>query len=842
MPRPEASSGRDDASGGARLGTTADVGVPTRAAGVTLIGEIAGSGYRTAPALVRRADGQMIQLTPLLYLVLEAIDGQRAPDEIAKTVSAAYGRSVSARNIETLVDEKLRPLGVVRLADGSEPQVQKSSPLLALRFKYAVTDPRRTQQLTRPFALLFRPLPVVLLVGAFLYTSWWLLFEKGLASATHEAFHQPGLLLLIFAVTVLSAGFHEFGHASAARYGGSTPGTMGMGFYLFWPAFYTDVTDSYRLGRGGRIRTDLGGLYFNAIVAVGIVVVSLATGYDALLLVVATQILQMLRQLMPAVRFDGYHLLADLTGVPDLYHRIRPTLTSLLPWRWRDSEARALKPWARAIVTVWCLTVVPLMFAVMAMMVVALPRLLATAWVSAQEQWAMLASGWGEGDLVEVLARALAIFALVLPILGLSLLLWRFVSATVRSVWRRSAGKPVQRAAAVLTGAALIGALAWAWWPGDDRYRPITPDERGTLTDLVSFSEDQAPPPQEGGPIEEGFLSRAQTAWPADAPLPTRDKPSLAMVMVPRTSDSQLDVHVPVSAPRTSTTTSQPDGTPTPSSSIPSSAQTPAPSTFPAWVFPFDIPLPPEAGDNQALAVNTTDDTITYDIAFALVWVENPSDPVLNTNEAYAFASCARCAAVAVAFQVVLVVGEADVVVPQNLAGALNYNCVQCLTYALATQLVVTLDGPLSDAGLAELNELWAEIAEFARSIADYPLAELRDKLTAFEQQILDIIAREGGMSTPMPSTPTAPDSTSDGQGPSADDDTASAQAPAVTTQVAPDSPPSATATSDPIPEPTSTMAEPTPTEEPAPETTSPSPTPTSTSTSATPTTTSPSP
>ena len=43
---------------------------------------------------------------------------------------------------------------------------------------------------------------------------------------------------------------------------------MGAGMYLVWPAFYTDVTDTYRLGRGGRVRTDLGGLYFNAIVAV----------------------------------------------------------------------------------------------------------------------------------------------------------------------------------------------------------------------------------------------------------------------------------------------------------------------------------------------------------------------------------------------------------------------------------------------------------------------------------------------------------------------------------------------------------------------------------------------
>ena len=116
---------------------------------------------------------------------------------------------------------------------------------------------------------------------------------------------------------------------------------MGVGLYLVWPAFYTDVTDSYRLGRGGRVRTDLGGLYFNAIVArASTFGVWWVTGWDALLLIVATQMLQMVRQLAPLVRFDGYHVLADLTGVPDLYQRIRPTLLGLLPGRRRQPEAR----------------------------------------------------------------------------------------------------------------------------------------------------------------------------------------------------------------------------------------------------------------------------------------------------------------------------------------------------------------------------------------------------------------------------------------------------------------------------------------------------------------------
>ena len=111
----------------------------------------------------------------------------------------------------------------------------------------------------------------------------------------------------------------------------------------------------------GRLRTDLGGLYFNAIVAVGIVRRLVGTGCDALLLVIATQILQMLRQLTPLVRFDGYHVLADLTGVPDLYapDQADPVPDCCRDWRETgEPGAQAVGPGRR---DPWVLIVVPLL-------------------------------------------------------------------------------------------------------------------------------------------------------------------------------------------------------------------------------------------------------------------------------------------------------------------------------------------------------------------------------------------------------------------------------------------------------------------------------------------------
>src|SRR5690349_19085251 len=259
----------DGPAAGSTPGAPATTGAPARADGVQLLGEQPGSGYRVAPALVQRSDGQVLQLTPLLYAVLAAVDGARSFDEIAAVVSKAVQRDVRGDDIETLVDKQLRPLGLMQLADGSQPDVRKANPLLALRFRYVVSDPDRTRRLTRPFAVLFNPVLVVLGTLAFAAVAYWVLFYKGLASAAHEAFASPGMLLAVFAITVVSAGFHEFGHAAALRRGGGTPGAMGAGLYLVWPAFYTDVTDSYRLGRGARLRTDLGGLYFHALVALG---------------------------------------------------------------------------------------------------------------------------------------------------------------------------------------------------------------------------------------------------------------------------------------------------------------------------------------------------------------------------------------------------------------------------------------------------------------------------------------------------------------------------------------------------------------------------------------------
>ncbi|WP_323791729.1 hypothetical protein [Nocardioides sp.] len=787
-------------------GSTTDPGgvaPPARADGIVLIGEMKGSGYRVPPALVRRADGQTAQLTPLLYATLEAMDGQRSYDEIAAVVAQASGKPVSPDNARELVS-KLRPIGLAVREDGAQPEVKRSNPLLGLRFKVAVTDEEKTRRITAPFAALFALGVVIPIMLVFAWITWWVLFDKGLASATHEAFARPGLLLTVLAITVLSAGFHEFGHAAAARRGGATPGVMGAGLYLVWPAFYTDVTDSYRLGRAGRLRTDLGGLYFNAIVAVATAGVWWLTRYDAILLLIATQILQMLRQLLPFVRFDGYHVLADLTGVPDLFHRIGPTLRSLIPWRPTEPQAKDLKPWARAVVTIWVLTVIPVLLGVMVMMILALPRIVGTAWASAGAQQDQMAVAFGEGDLISVMARALSMVIVVLPIAAFTYILVRLSRQVGGGIWRKTEGKPLRRGLAGLTVLALIAGLVLAWWPSETRYRPIQAYEGGTVTDFFPVSST--------GDFRVGSQGAGTVMWPDGTDLPTRAKPQLATVLVPTGSTGP--------AAATALDAEQGDTVPEPGDVEVAGSDT--------WIFPFDEPLAPDEGDNQALAANTTDDTASYSVAFALVWADG-AEPLQNTNEAYAAASCENCAAVAVAFQVVLVVGEANAVAPQNISVAVNYDCTSCLTYSLAVQLFVTLDGPLSHEATASIETLWNEINTYGANIGQVPLDEIQGQLTQYEQQILGIIEEDQGPLTDEEPTesPTPSDGSSPTESPTSTPSESPSQSPtgSPTPTGSPSTSPTPTPTTSPTPSPT-TSPTPTPTTSPSP-TATPTPTPT---------------
>ena len=441
---------------------------PRLAEGVELLGEYKNSAYSQPPSLVRRADGQVIQMSPLLYQVACRIDGSRDPETIAALVSTDLGRSLDAGQVRYLITAKLLPLGVVA-AGGVPRALPKANPLFSLRARGTLL-PERIVNLVGAFLRpLFQWPVVVAVVVSVAAVDWWLFAVHGLGGGISQVLRDPVDLLVVLGLSLVSALFHECGHATGCRYGGARPGVIGVGIYLVWPSFFTNVTDSYRLSRAG-LRTDLGGLYFNLVFMLALAGIYMATSSQVLLLVIAVTHLEMLEQLPPFVRFDGYYILSDLVGVPDLFARVVPIVKSALPGGRRDPRVAGLRRSARIAVTGWVLCVIPLLLFSMGYLMLYLPGVDRALWRSARMQAHLISAAVIGHDYAAAAVDAIGAVLVILPGAG-SLYIAARLARQVATLGRRwSARRPARRLLAAAAGLAVMAALA-AFWTVQGQFR-----------------------------------------------------------------------------------------------------------------------------------------------------------------------------------------------------------------------------------------------------------------------------------------------------------------------------------------------------------------------------------
>ncbi|MER6079383.1 hypothetical protein [Streptomyces sp. NPDC001833] len=582
--------------------------VPRLSAGLQLHGEYQGSGFTEPKYIARRGDGQVVQLSRLLYLVASSVDGVRDAEAIAHRVSARFGREVSGENIRYLVEKKLEPLGVT-VPEGQEDdevEAPRSDLLLALKGHRVIFNERRTAKIARSLAWLHRPAVVALVLGSAVAMDVWLFGFFGAIEPVLQVLDQPVLILVVFVLTVASLVFHEFGHASACRYGGARPGCIGCGLFLIWPSMYTDVTDVYRIGRGGRLRTDLGGVYFNVVFMLAMAGAYFATGAQFFLAAVYLGHFEIMEQLMPAVRLDGYYILGDLAGVPDLYGKIKPILLGLVPGPRGDrarEEVAGLKKSARAIVATWVLTMVPLIIGELGYALWNLPRILTTMTRSLTEQLLGTGGAFVHGQVVEGLVGTIGCVMLLCPMAGVVYLSVKIGGRIFRAAQRSTAGRPKLRLAICALALAGLTGLSYAWMSGVTpkplpKQPPIAPIlQPGVPTEEPPPARQASTPDRPadsgapsdtvpGGPSGSAGASAGPSAGETSRGASASASPSASVPGSPgkggptrsQAPASGGPVTEPVSSPPESVPASP---TPTPSESVPVSP-TPSPSPPPA--------------------------------------------------------------------------------------------------------------------------------------------------------------------------------------------------------------------------------------------------------------------
>jgi hypothetical protein len=434
---------------------------------VCLVGEIQGTGFTDPQWLIQR-DSQFIQLSEVLYRVVEQADGRHTLDEIAAGVTQTTNWMMNADDVRLLIQTKLMPLGLVGGADGSvmSPSDHRSRSLLQVNMRRTILGPRILDLIARILQVLYAPPILIPIVLAATIAYGWLYFSHGMGRVLDAFIYAPWLVLLLLPLALTSGLFHEFGHAAALRYGGGQARGLGMGFYLIYPTFYTDTSDAYRLGRWARVRTDLGGFYFDLIFALGIIALHWVSGQELLLVVVMMISWNILYQCLPFVRLDGYWALADLTGIPDLFSQIELLLRPAVPTSDRTGTILPnLKPWVKLIFIAYTILTLPALACLGLLLVAFVPRHAITVWDSLLNQTRQLSSAQSTGDFLAMATAVAQILILVIFVLGFAYVVSRLSRGAIQTVWDWSKPTPRRRIAGALISATILAFVGWLWAP-----------------------------------------------------------------------------------------------------------------------------------------------------------------------------------------------------------------------------------------------------------------------------------------------------------------------------------------------------------------------------------------
>ena len=163
---------------------------------------------------------------------------------------------------------------------------------------------------------------IIGLAGVYLVSRQW---DTFMATVLHF-FTPRGFVLYVLCLAVVKV-FHELGHAYTATRYGCRVSTMGIAMIVMVPMLYSDTSDAWKLtSRRQRAAIGAAGMVVEcSLAALAIFAWNFLDEGVArsLVFIVATTsvIVGLGINLSPFMRFDGYYVLSDLLGIPNLHDR-----------------------------------------------------------------------------------------------------------------------------------------------------------------------------------------------------------------------------------------------------------------------------------------------------------------------------------------------------------------------------------------------------------------------------------------------------------------------------------------------------------------------------------------
>jgi putative peptide zinc metalloprotease protein len=263
--------------------------------------------------------GKFIRLREPEHFLLTSFDGTRTFSEAADLFIRTFNKTISPEAVAQFTG-KMADLGFL---EGTEAKRVKHRSALFIPLK--AFNPKRSLDWLYPKTrwLLSTPMiwlqVVVVLLGLLVFFTNLEQFPFKLAAIFHAA-DIVTIIICLFLITIV----HEYAHALTCRHFGGNIREMGFLLLYFQPCFYCNVSDAYLFPeRRQRLLVTLAGIGAQMVLWGGFAILWRITveGYflnRVFYLVAAICFATTVFNLNPAIKLDGYYLLADYLRIPNL--------------------------------------------------------------------------------------------------------------------------------------------------------------------------------------------------------------------------------------------------------------------------------------------------------------------------------------------------------------------------------------------------------------------------------------------------------------------------------------------------------------------------------------------
>ncbi len=150
-----------------------------------------------------------------------------------------------------------------------------------------------------------------LLIATLLFNIYFVFYLKN--NLLHNKDTFIWLLCLLFILLL-----HEIGHSVSAKKYGINCKEIGVGIYLIFPVFYINIGESWKLDKSKRLVINLGGIYFQLIIGVGLIVLNYFLENRIITHLFFSNFIIVILNLNPFIKFDGYWIISDILNVKNL--------------------------------------------------------------------------------------------------------------------------------------------------------------------------------------------------------------------------------------------------------------------------------------------------------------------------------------------------------------------------------------------------------------------------------------------------------------------------------------------------------------------------------------------